>query len=176
MKTVEELKQMKYDITRKMGDYLECLTEWTTYIEEHEREDGDLYQKGLDDAWEMMKGVCLPPYEGGMELYEVIECFGKGLLKDILRNNSASEAKSKYDEWKEKKEHEEQIHVGDVVVSLTTGNEYIVLYKMDDKKFSAIKVSGGDTMIFRKEYVTKTGKHYDLPWLTEQEQEEQNGN
>lgn len=169
MKTVEELKQMKYDITRKMGDYLEELTEWTSHIEEREREDGDLYQKGLSDAWEMMKGVCLSPYEGGMEIDEVIECFGKVLLKDILRNNSASEAKEKYDAWKEKKE---QIQVGDVVASLNTGNEYIVLYKFDDKKFSAVKVSGGDTIIFRKDYVTKTGKHYDLPWLTEQEQEE----
>ena len=126
----------------------------------------DGYQKGLSDAWEMMKGVCLPPYEGGMELYEVIECFGKGLLKDILRNNSASEAKAKYDEWKEKKE---QIRVGDVVVSLTTGNEYIVLYeKYDDGVVSVIKPSDG-TLLFRdKSLLKKTGKHYDLPWLQEE--------
>lgn len=165
MKTVEELKQMKYDITRKMGDYLECLTEWTSHIEEREREDGDLYQKGLEDAWDMMREICLPPYDGGMEIDEVIECFGKVLLKDIIRNNSATEAKAKFDAWKAKKEQDEQIREGDVVVSLTTGIEYIVLYKFDDKKFSACKARGGDTLIFRKEYVTKTGKHYDLPWL-----------
>ena len=128
----------------------------------------DGYQKGLDDAWEMMKGVCLPPYEGGMELYEVIECFGKGLLKDILRNNSASEAKSKYDEWKAKKEQEEQIHVGDVVVSKNTGNEYLVLSELLNDMVGLLNTSNYVPSILPKNFLTKTGKHYDLPWLQEE--------
>ena len=168
MKTVEELKQMKYDITRKMGDYLECLTEWTTYIEEHEREEGDLYrdlyQKGLEDAWKLARKVILSPSEEGMTAEEILECFNVVNELCVLRS-PVSVAKEMYDAWKAKKEQEDQIHVGDVVVSLNTGNEYIVLYKFDDRKFSAVKVSGGDTIIFRKEYVTKTGEHYDLPWL-----------
>jgi hypothetical protein len=176
MKTVEELKQMKYDITRKMGDYLECLTEWTSYIEEREREDSDLYrdlyQKGLEDAWKLAGKVTLPPSQEGMTAEEILECFDVVNEWYVLRS-PVSVAQEMYDTWKAKKEQEEQIHVGDVVVSLTTGNEYIVLYKIDDGEFSAIMVSGGDTIIFRKEYVKKTGKHYDLPWLTEEEQEKQ---
>lgn len=166
MKTVEELKQMKYDITRKMGDYLECLTEWTSHIEEHEREDCDLYQKGLDDAWEMMKGVCLPPYEGGMELYEVIECFGKVLLKDILRNNSATEVKAKYDAWKAKKE---QIQVGDVVE--TVYGNYVILRDSRNGFFLGMELQNNELNNLHENNFKKTGKHYDLPWLTEQEQE-----
>ena len=162
MKTVEELKQMKYDITRKMGDYLECLTEWTSHIEEREREDGDLYQKGLEDAWEMMRGICLPPYEGGMEIDDIIECFGKLLLKDILRRNSVSEAKAKFDAWKVKKE---QIRVGDVVVSRNTGNEYIVLSELFNNMVGLLCTSNYVPSILPKNFLTKTGKHYDFPWL-----------
>lgn len=165
MKTVEELKQMKYDITRKMGDYLECLTEWTSHIEEREREDGDLYQKGLEDVWEMMRGICLPPYEGGMEIDDIIECFGKLLLKDILRRNSVSEAKAKFDAWKAKKEHEEQIHVGDVVVSKNTGNEYLVLSELLNDMVGLLNTSNYVPSILPKKFLTKTGKHYDLPWV-----------
>ena len=170
MKTVEELKQMKYDITREMGDYLECLTEWTSHIEEREREDGDLYQKGLEDAWEMMRGICLPPYEGGMEIDDIIECFGKLLLKDILRRNSVSEAKAKFDAWKAKKEHEEQIHVGDVVVSKNTGNEYLVLSELLNDMVGLLNTSNYVPSILPKNFLTKTGKHYDLPWLQEEKE------
>ena len=128
----------------------------------------EVYKDGLNDAWELAGKVTLPPSQGGMTAEEILECFNVANEWCVLQS-PVSVAKEMYDTWKTKKEQQkdDEIHVGDVVVSLTTGNEYIVLYKMDDKKFSAIKVSGGDTIIFRKEYVKKTGKHYDLPWLTE---------
>lgn len=164
MKTVEELKQMHYELTRKMGEYLECLAEWNSYIEEHDREDGKLYQKGLEDAWEMMRDICFSPYEGGMESYELVECFGSGLVKDILRTNSASEAKAKYDAWKEKKKS--AVRVGDLIHT-KRGDEDMVVTGISGSTpmYHAVNIRYGTcTLLLRNEFVT-TGKHYDLPWV-----------
>lgn len=109
MKTVEELKQMKYDMTRKMGDYLEGLTEWITYIEEHEREDSELYQKGLNDAWEMARKIVVSPSEGdGMNIDDLVQCFGEFSYSKLLRL-PVSEVKEKYDAWKAKKEQDAEV-------------------------------------------------------------------
>lgn len=173
MKTFEELKQMKYDITRKMGDYLECLTEWTSNIEEREREDGDLYQKGLEDAWELAGKVTLPPSQEGMTAEEILECFDVVNESYVLRS-PVSVAQEMYDTWKAKKEQEEQIHVGDVVVSQDTGNEYLVLSELLNNRVGVLDTSNYVPLILIKDILTKTGKHYDLPWLSEQEQGEHN--
>ncbi len=169
MKTVEELKQMKYDITRKMGDYLECLTEWTSHIEEHEREDCDLYQKGLDDAWEMARKIVISPFDGGMNIDDLVQCFGELSYSRLFRS-PASEAKAKYDAWKEKKEQEEQIHVGDVVE--TVYGNYVILRDSGNGFFLGMELQNNELNNLHKNNFKKTGKHYDLPWLTEQEQEE----
>jgi len=166
MKTVEELKQMKYDITRKMGDYLEGLTEWTTYIEEHEREEGDLYQKGLDDAWELAGKVILLPSEEGMTAEEILECFNVVNELCVLRS-PVSVAKEKYDAWKENKE---QIRVGDVVE--TVYGNYVILRDSGNGFFLGMELQNNELNNLHKNNFKKTGKHYDLPWLTEQEQEE----
>lgn len=165
--TSEEINKEFYEFVKKCEQSQRC-------VEELEKKDDEGYQKGLSDAWEMMRKICLSPYEGGMEIDELIECFGKVLLKDILRGNSASEAKAKFDAWKVKKG---QIHVGDVVTS-PSEREYIVLHISNDdgtKTFTVLEVSTGFVLHFKECYLAKTCKHYDLPWLTEQEQDEQNG-
>ena len=171
MKTVEELKQMKYDITRKMGDYLECLTEWTTYIEEHEREEGDLYrdlyQKGLEDAWKLARKVILSPSEEGMTAEEILECFNVVNELCVLRS-PVSVAKEMYDTWKANKEQQkdDEIHVGDEVRWNHMYELMVVVKKVNDH-YGLIHLSDGSYDNSDGCHLVKTGKHYDLPWLKE---------
>ena len=165
MKTVEELKQMKYDITRKMGDYLECLTEWTSHIDEREREDGDLYQKGLEDAWELARKGTLLPSEEGMTAEEILECFNVINELCVLRS-PVSVAKEMYDTWKAKKEQQkdDEIHVGDEVRWNHMYELMVVVKKVNDH-YGLIHLSDGSYDTSDGCYLIKTGKHYDLPWL-----------
>ena len=165
---IEKRRKLQKENTEFFNEIHNMINHTEAVEQKAQEQYGEGYQKGLDDAWEMMRGICLPPYEGGMEIDDIIECFGKLLLKDILRRNSASEAKAKYDAWKAKKEQEDEIRVGDVVTS-PSGREYIVLHIIynDDgiNTFVVIDASYGLVLHFDDRYLTKTGKHYDLSWV-----------
>ena len=46
-----------------------------------------IYQKGLSDAWELVKKLCLSEKDGGLDKDIYIECFGTGTsLGSILKN------------------------------------------------------------------------------------------
>lgn len=46
-----------------------------------------IYQKGLNDAWELVKKLCLSEKDGGLDKDTYIECFGIGTsLGSILKN------------------------------------------------------------------------------------------
>ena len=126
----------------------------------------DGYQKGLDDAWEMARKIVISPSEGGMNIDDIVQCFGELSYAKLFRS-PASEVKEKYDAWKATKE---QIQVGDVVVSRTTGNEYIILSELLNNMFGLLDTSNYVPSILIKDILTKTGKHYDLPWLQEEKE------
>lgn len=171
----EEFKLTRKRLQRETGEFFNSIYNLIQHAEAVEqkaqKQYDEGYQKGLEDAWEMIRKIYLSPDEGGMEINEIFEYLGKG-LGDILRNNSASEAKAKYDAWKAKKEQEDEIRVGDVVTS-PSAREYIVLHiSYDDdgiKTFTVLEVSTGFVLHFKECFLEKTGKHYDLPWLQETE-------
>lgn len=89
----------------------------------------DGYEKGLNDAWDAARKICLDGESGGASSDELKEIFGyDGYYHDIMQNVSADEAVAKIKDW-EKKANE--IHVGDVVendgdlaVVLNIGSEW----------------------------------------------------
>ena len=56
MKTITELKKMKDDIRKQMGEYLTELSNWDNYLEKNSE-----YQKGFEDAWNLAGKIALPP-------------------------------------------------------------------------------------------------------------------
>ena len=126
----------------------------------------EVYKDGLNDAWELARKVILSPSEEGMTAEEILECFNVVNELCVLRS-PVSVAKEMYDTWKATKE---QIQVGDVVVSRTTGNEYIILSELLNNMFGLLDTSNYVPSILIKDILTKTGKHYDLPWLQEEKE------
>ena len=97
------------------------------------------YQKGLDDAWDCAKKIVLSEGDGGLTVTELLKIFGTNLHRDVLLNESPSEAISKIKAYEEKKKaEEEEIKVGDEVtfsheefpgvVIAKTNNELWVLF------------------------------------------------
>ena len=70
------------------------------------------YNKGAEDAWELMKLINANYDKGGLKLTELREIFGTHNINNIFVENTYQEAKAKFDAWKEA---EEEIKVGDVV-------------------------------------------------------------
>lgn len=56
------------------------------------------YQHGFEDAWGMLKSICI----GGRE--RMLKVFGTISITKIITDNTASEAKAKIDAWEQKQE------------------------------------------------------------------------
>ena len=68
----------------------------------HTLEAKDIYQRGLDDAWEAARKIVLSPDEGGTSLPDLFAMFGNGSMQRVFRNYSASEAIAKLKDYEEK--------------------------------------------------------------------------
>ena len=68
----------------------------------------DIYQRGLDDAWDAARKIVLNPDEGGTSLTDYFAVFGDGSMQSVFRNYSASEAIAKLKAYEEKRK--EDVH------------------------------------------------------------------
>ncbi len=168
MKSITELRQQREELQKAMGAYMHELSNWDDHIEKI-RQEG--YQKGLEDAWELAGKVTLPPSQEGMTAEEILECFDVANEWYVLRS-PVSVAKEMYDTWKGKKEQQkaDEIRVGDVVKD-DYEFEFVVTKNIKNDIFSAVRLDNGGCVVLAKNSITKTGKHYDLPWLQEKENE-----
>lgn len=161
----EEFKLTRQRLQKENGEFFNKIYNLIQHAEAVDRKAQERYdegyQKGLDDAWELARKLLFTEANGGMSLDEITECFGSEY--DIARSlkMDVADAKAKYDAWKEKKEQEEQIHVGDVVDY--DGCEYVVIKELYDFYGVINPTNNCSRTIFKN--ATKTGKHYDLPWL-----------
>ena len=150
------------------------LTPYTEPDIEQVREEA--YDKGLSDAWEAAKKIANMPYN------EEEKAFGSGGWAFIVKH-TASEAIEKIRQYEqEKKEKEEQIHVGDEVIPhhITADSTPVIVTRKwkDGYNQDAIHTIGydGRTNCFLEEHVEKTGRHFEIAEILAKMKESANEN
>lgn len=122
------------------------------------------YEKGMEDAWETVKWICLYLYP---DIYtsDLIDMFGSWRIDLILSKYSAKEAKEKIDNYIKKKNAE--FHVGDEIVVNSTGEKMIILV-IGNKFIKCLTTKHLVTYTCMHESLeemtndyTKTGRHFD---------------
>lgn len=152
------------------------------YINEHF---GDLqdeaYQRGLDDAWEAARKIFGYEIDGGIPLNEIGKVFGYAedaifCTADIIRHNTAQEAIEKLKAYEEKQKADDEIKVGDEVISLRKNGEviedmppWIVTY---ETKYSYQGLDACGLLHNNpKDRARKTGRHFDIQKILEEMKE-----
>ena len=151
MKDLTILDDIKEFVNRQID---EAYDEGYTQGEKDGRADiGTAYNKGLEDAWECAKKIYFTPEAGGLSRDELIDIFGKSY--DIPRKYSAKQAIDKIKEYEKKHKTDDEIKVGDEVIS-TCGpdmREYIVL-RINGVSVAGVSYDGhytvGDKSLFKK--------------------------
>jgi len=113
---------------------------------------------------ESCKKIALTVPSGGLTINEIKDCYGsdKDFADDVFKDFSYQEAKTKYDDWKAKRE---QIHVGDEVIPMDTEYDTMIVTRTwkDDYWSDCVDTIGFDGSIcsFLTSKVKKTGRHFD---------------
>lgn len=116
----------------------------------------ELYNKGLNDAWELAKKIVKSPNKGGYKANELAEIFGIS-DKPVLDAYTPQEALAKVKEYEERNE----IKVGDVVKYRCNGcSESIITGVVGDIVYRLFR-DGSCGNYMCKEDLEKTGKHFD---------------
>lgn len=119
------------------------------------------YNRGLQDAWELMRKITTCNYrKGGLDSNELLVIFGTANLFHIIKNFTPQEALAKIEAYEKE---QEQIKVGDVVEVM--GNYCIITsIDKDDKEYDVLWSSGvADSVPFDAPFsFKKTGKHLDI--------------
>lgn len=117
----------------------------------------DIYEKGLNDAWEYALKVGMY----GCEYYKN-NVFPKNPnydVWDILRHYSASETIAKIKEYEKAQQRLDDFKVGDEVHFIDPNHKYVVTALLEAEKGVFISANGKYTTNYLSQAV-KTGKHY----------------
>lgn len=121
------------------------------------------YQNGLDDAWKLVRRMCMSRGDGGMSARDLEEAFGHTALTPIFNEcESYSKAFQKFKKWEQEKL---EIHVGDEV-EVCNGVDRFVVTNITDQPGCEVHYEGvrrdGRTARAPKRIVAKTGRHFDV--------------
>ena len=120
-----------------------------------------MYQKGLKDAWEAARKICLEECDGGMQISVIKDIFNVSYYRDALRDYSASECIEKIRAYEQEKE--EQIQVGDEVINTQTDARFIVTHmwvnNSGEKGVSCFNY-GCSAFSTTLDLIRKTGRHF----------------
>ena len=138
----------------------------------------EVYQRGLDAAWDVAKKLWLPSMRGGLSCREIDEIFGVEAcsVKDIMEQYSASECIAKLKEYEQRKDH---IEVGDEVAFQNANRRdtvVVVTYIGDDGYIDGM--DGRGTQYAHKNPMnwTKTGRRFpELVEVLNKMKEDNNG-
>ena len=118
--------------------------------------DMDSYNKGAEDAWELMKLINANYDKGGLKLTELREIFGTHNINNIFVENTYQEAKAKFDAWKKVKE---EIKVGDLVYVTNVKRGNGIISRVDGDWCTAVW-KDGSCGEWEKSKLTKTGENH----------------
>lgn len=113
----------------------------------------DAYNKGLEDAWELVKKIVINSDDGGYTAKELEEMFGTILPSEVFADFTPQEALAKVKECNE-------IKAGDVVTVKGCPIESIVTKVSDYAIYRLFKDGSVDGCV-TKEDLEKTGRHFD---------------
>ena len=164
-KIIEEIKHAE-----KRSNNAMCIgKDITTYLLEVLEEHTD-YNKGLNDAWELVKRIIGIVDKENHELIparELTKIYGSNDLLDIFAF-TPQEALAKLKAYEE----EQEIKVGDVVEFCESGEKYLIISEEDDRDYNfgvinlqSMKIDRICTTTFA---FKKTGKHLDISSILEQ--------
>lgn len=118
--------------------------------------DMDSYNKGAEDAWELMKLINVNYDKGGLKLTELQEVFGTHNINNIFVENTYQEAKAKLDAWEKAKE---EIKVGDLVYVTNSKRGNGIVSRIDRDWCTVIWVDGSSGKWHINE-LAKTGESH----------------
>ena len=126
--------------------------------------------EGRNEVWELAKKIAVEPEIGGYDGMQLHDIFGFSDMDGVFTSYSPQEALAKLEAY-EKEQNE--IKVGDVVESTTTGKEFLIITEENDDsdyEFGVIDLEGMiiDRICNDTRYFKKTGKHIDIQSLLEQ--------
>lgn len=124
----------------------------------------DIYQRGLDDAWEAARKVALNPNENGLSLEEVYEIFGCATIQQAFRRYSAQQTIAKLKAYEKEQKKEDEIEVRDEVIAY--GCRGVVTYV--HKNLYTVMMSDGSCGNWGKGELKKTGKKHDIDKIMEE--------
>lgn len=88
----------------------------TPFTDTEEAED-KAYNRGLNDAWEVIKKITKDDSVGGYSIEMMQELFGQTCVYDITHNYTPEEAIAKIREYENKEKQDAEIKVGDEVIT-----------------------------------------------------------
>ena len=127
-----------------------------------------------EKLYDALRLICDSPNDDGMPYDDVVSVFGTLGVSAILYEFSAKEIIDKVEEYKEKKEQEEEeIRVGDVLKAIAEIDEddaleYIVTYiDADHKHYDCVCTDGAAYHDVDIQAMAKTGKRYKIIFTEE---------
>lgn len=130
----------------------------------------DIYQRGLDAAWEAARKMVLSVDEGGLSVHNLTKIFGSESSRYAFRKYSASEAIEKLKAFEEKQKADDEIRVKDEVVWTQGANIAIVvtsIYTVDDVEWCDGVCKDGKVYSILTKNARKTGRRFDIDKILE---------
>jgi len=119
------------------------------------------YNRGLNDAWEVIKKITKDDSVGGYSIEMMQELFGWTCVYDITHNYTPEEAIAKIKAYEEQQKQDAEIKVGDEVYSDAFDDKGIVTHITADKVACVCIICNGSTMMKVGTIgLHKTGRHF----------------
>ena len=139
----------------------------------------DAYNRGLNDAWELVRRIENTPENGGLTNLQIEQIFGTYYPPhELYKSFSIDEAMDSMKRYEDKQKEDAELKVGDIIkVEFTQFDDSFkaVITDIDsDKGLWIIDERGSNSVIEPDLYIgaeadrkiVKTGKHIDLGWLS----------
>jgi len=119
------------------------------------------YNRGLNDAWEVIKKITKDDSVCGYSIEMMQELFGWTCVYDITHNYTPEEAIAKIKAYEEQQKQDAEIKVGDEVYSDAFDDKGIVTHITADKVACVCIICNGSTMMKVGTIgLHKTGRHF----------------
>lgn len=121
------------------------------------------YDRGLSDAWELVKRIESTPEDGGLTNKQIVEVFGQYWSSfELYMAFSVGEAMYLMKAYEDKQKQDAEIKVGDEVYSDAFNDKGIVTHITTDKVSCVCIICNGFTMMrVGLCGLHKTGRHFD---------------
>lgn len=117
----------------------------------------DVYQRGLDDAWEAARKIVC---DDELDWNTLLHIFNRGNFEGIFGDFSPSEAIAKLKAYEEKQKVDDEIKVGDEVIYIE--HKFVVFATETEKYYASLFDVNGRHASASQSKCKKTGRHFDI--------------